>query len=136
MIDCVVYNPFGRPWKGDVVYKGKSSVEELYATGKAYNPKTRRWIKVENEKKKAAIQAAPSLLVSVELEWDGILYKNEVNNVFFRRWGRFAAFLDPLVPFTVYEWTTRWVSGMLYLLRIKDWREGPGWPQVVQNAGG
>lgn len=61
-------------WKGYVVYKGKSTVEELYATGKAYNPTTRRWIKVDNEKRKAAIQAAPSLLVSVgtAVGWDGM----------------------------------------------------------------
>lgn len=47
-------------------YKGTKyqTVDDRYADGWAYNPTTRRWIKVACQEKKDAIEALPALLVS------------------------------------------------------------------------
>lgn len=47
-------------------YKGTKyqTVDDRYADGWAYNPNTRRWIKVACQQKKDAIEALPALLVS------------------------------------------------------------------------
>lgn len=47
-------------------YKGTKylTVDDRYADGWAYNPSTRRWIKVACQQKKDAIEALPALLVS------------------------------------------------------------------------
>lgn len=49
-----------KPYKG-TKYK---TVDDRYADGWAYNPTTRRWIKVACQEKKDAIEALPALLVS------------------------------------------------------------------------
>lgn len=49
-----------KPYKG-TKYK---TVDDRYADGWAYNPTTRRWIKVACQQKKAAIEAHPALIVS------------------------------------------------------------------------
>ena len=48
-----------KPYKG-IKYL---TVDDRYADGWAYNPTTRRWIKVACQQKKAAIEAHPALVV-------------------------------------------------------------------------
>ncbi|CAN0272884.1 unnamed protein product [Ectocarpus sp. 8 AP-2014] len=50
-------------------YKGTKyqTVDDRYADGWAYNPTTRRWIKVACQEKKDAIEALPALLARLEL---------------------------------------------------------------------
>eukprot|EP00752_Nemacystus_decipiens_P003450 g3186.t1 len=50
-------------------YKGTKylTVDDRYADGWAYNPNTRRWIKVACQEKKDAIEALPALLARLEL---------------------------------------------------------------------
>ncbi|CAM9275653.1 unnamed protein product [Ectocarpus fasciculatus] len=52
-----------KPYKG-TKYK---TVDDRYADGWAYNPTTRRWIKVACQEKKDAIEALPALLARLEL---------------------------------------------------------------------
>ena len=56
----------GRHFAGKMKpYKGTKylTVDHRYADGWAYNPTTRRWIKVACQEKKAAIEALPGLMV-------------------------------------------------------------------------
>ena len=58
---CTVARPGEmKPYKGTKYV----TVDDRYADGWAYNPTTRRWIKVACQQKKDAVEALPALLVS------------------------------------------------------------------------